>query len=94
VAKKVRQHELAKEFGIGSKLVLRLLKEMGEFVRSAPSQVDVAVAARFRGACEEQLRAGTPPTDLVTPAPSKVVLRHRPPRRTSWDDRNFDATAT
>ena len=32
---KVRVHELAKEFGVESKVVLTKLNEMGEFVKSA-----------------------------------------------------------
>ena len=37
---KVRVYELAKEFGIDSKIVLARLMRMGEFVRSASSTVD------------------------------------------------------
>ena len=39
---KVRVYELAKELGVESKTVLSMLKDMGEFVRSASSTVDEA----------------------------------------------------
>jgi hypothetical protein len=50
VAGKARVHELAKELGVDSKTVLAKLKEMGEFVKSASSTVEPAVARRLRGA--------------------------------------------
>ena len=37
---KVRVHELAKELGVESKVVLAKLGEMGEFVKSASSTVE------------------------------------------------------
>jgi translation initiation factor IF-2 len=44
---KVRVHELAKELGVESKVVLAKLKEMGEFVKSASSTVEPPVVKRF-----------------------------------------------
>ena len=38
---KTRVHELAKEFGVESKFVLEKFKEMGEFVKSASSTVEL-----------------------------------------------------
>ena len=35
---KVRVYELAKEYGVESKVVLSTLRDMGEFVRSASSR--------------------------------------------------------
>ena len=35
IVAKVRVYELAKEFGVESKVVMTKLEEMGEFVRSA-----------------------------------------------------------
>jgi len=40
---KVRVHELAKELGVESKVVLAKLKEMGEFVKSASSTIEPPV---------------------------------------------------
>ena len=37
---KTRVHELAKELGVESKVVLEKLKEMGEFVKSASSTIE------------------------------------------------------
>jgi translation initiation factor IF-2 len=37
---KVRVHELAKEFGVESKVILATLKDMGEFVKSASSTIE------------------------------------------------------
>jgi translation initiation factor IF-2 len=45
---KRRVHELAKEYGKQSKLILKALKEMGEFVKSASSTVEPAVERRLR----------------------------------------------
>jgi translation initiation factor IF-2 len=40
VAGKARVHELAKELGVESKVVMAKLKELGEFVKSASSTVE------------------------------------------------------
>ncbi len=45
---KIRVHELAKELGVESKVILSLLKELGEFVRSAASPIEPPVARRVR----------------------------------------------
>jgi translation initiation factor IF-2 len=44
---KVRVHELAKQLGMESKLVLAKLQEMGEFVRSASSTVEAPVVRKM-----------------------------------------------
>ena len=44
---KVRVHELAKQLGMESKVVLAKLQEMGEFVRSASSTVEAPVVRRL-----------------------------------------------
>ena len=46
---KVRVYELAKELGVESKTVLSMLKDMGEFVRSASSTVEAPVERRLKG---------------------------------------------
>lgn len=48
MAAKPRVHELAKELGTTSKIVLSTLKDMGEFVKSASSTVEAPVARRLR----------------------------------------------
>ncbi|MDY5585293.1 MAG: translation initiation factor IF-2 [Arcanobacterium sp.] len=45
---KVRVHELAKELGIPSKQLLEVLKENGEFVKSASSSIEAPVVRRAR----------------------------------------------
>ncbi|ADD41127.1 translation initiation factor IF-2 [Stackebrandtia nassauensis DSM 44728] len=47
-AGKARVHELAKELGVTSKIVLGKLSDMGEFVKSASSTVEAPVARRLR----------------------------------------------
>ena len=54
---KVRVYELAKELGVESKTVLSLLKDMGEFVRSASSTVEAPVERRLK----EKLASEPPP---------------------------------
>jgi translation initiation factor IF-2 len=54
---KVRVYELAKEYGVESKVVLATLKDMGEFVRSASSTVEPPVVRRLNENFGEQLRA-------------------------------------
>jgi translation initiation factor IF-2 len=48
VAGKARVHELAKELGLESKVVLAKLKEMGEFVKSASSTIEAPVARKLK----------------------------------------------
>ena len=54
---KVRVYELAKELGVESKTVLSMLKDMGEFVRSASSTVEAPVERRLK----EKLASEPPP---------------------------------
>ena len=54
---KVRVYELAKELGVESKTVLTMLKDMGEFVRSASSTVEAPVERRLK----EKLASEPPP---------------------------------
>ncbi|MGZ5404478.1 MAG: translation initiation factor IF-2 N-terminal domain-containing protein, partial [Nocardioides sp.] len=57
---KTRVHELAKEFGVESKFVLEKFKEMGEFVKSASSTVELPAEMRFRKEYGDQLKAAAP----------------------------------
>jgi len=47
---KVRVYELAKEFGVESKVVMAKLQEFGEFVRSASSTVEAPVVRKLKEA--------------------------------------------
>ncbi|MEU0312433.1 translation initiation factor IF-2 [Nocardioides sp. NPDC006273] len=55
---KTRVHELAKEFGVESKFVLEKFKEMGEFVKSASSTVELPAEMRFRKEIGPGLKSG------------------------------------
>jgi translation initiation factor IF-2 len=61
---KVRVYELAKEFGVESKVVMAKLQELGEFVRSASSTVEAPVVRRlmeqFKPAASSAGRAPQP----------------------------------
>ncbi|WP_375422852.1 translation initiation factor IF-2 [uncultured Friedmanniella sp.] len=63
---KVRVYELAKELGVESKTVLTMLKDMGEFVRSASSTVEPPVERRLK----EKLATPAAGKDSGRPAPS------------------------
>jgi translation initiation factor IF-2 len=69
---KTRVHELAKEFGVESKFVLEKFKEMGEFVKSASSTVELPAEMRFRKEIGEKLKAeqagGGAPAEKPAPA--------------------------
>lgn len=74
---KTRVHELAKEFGVESKFVLEKFKEMGEFVKSASSTVELPAEMRFRKEFGDKLKAdpaagGAAPADApAKKAPAK-----------------------
>ncbi len=53
----VRVHELAREFGVESKVVLSTLKDMGEYVKSASSTIEAPVVRRLTEEHGEALRA-------------------------------------
>ena len=53
----VRVHELAREFGVESKIVLSTLKDMGEYVKSASSTVEAPVVRRLTEEHGDALRA-------------------------------------
>jgi translation initiation factor IF-2 len=59
---KVRVHELAKQLGMESKVVLAKLQEMGEFVRSASSTVEAPVVRKML-----ELFPDAKPADQVKP---------------------------
>jgi translation initiation factor IF-2 len=71
---KVRVHELAKEFGVDSKVVLTKLGELGEYVKTASSTVEPPVAKRLRDAFAAQTAPAAPaaaPAAVPAKAPAK-----------------------
>ncbi|WP_345712431.1 translation initiation factor IF-2 N-terminal domain-containing protein, partial [Kineococcus glutinatus] len=77
---KVRVYELAKEFGVESKVVLTTLQEMGEFVRSASSTIEPPVVRRLKDkfpAAGGAPRSGAP-SGKPTPPPAKPGPRPVP----------------
>ena len=58
-AAKARVHELAKEFGVTSKVVLAALNDMGEYVKSPSSTIEPPVVAKLTTAHGETWRAET-----------------------------------
>ena len=71
---KTRVHELAKEFGVESKFVLEKFKEMGEFVKSASSTVELPAEMRFRKEYGDELKtaAAAAPAEA---APKKAAQK-------------------
>jgi translation initiation factor IF-2 len=60
---KTRVHELAKTYGIESKEVLDKLKEMGEFVKSASSTIELPVEMKFKKTYGDALLAAKAPAE-------------------------------
>ncbi len=58
-AAKARVHELAKEFGVTSKVVLVALNDMGEYVKSPSSTIEPPVVAKLTTAHGEAWKAET-----------------------------------
>ncbi|GAB2753239.1 hypothetical protein GCM10027020_01510 [Nocardioides salsibiostraticola] len=74
---KTRVHELAKEFGVESKFVLEKFKEMGEFVKSASSTVEMPAEHRFRKEYGDSLKAAAAAAAPVVEKPATP----RPPAK-------------
>ena len=92
---KTRVHEIATEYGVESKVVLEKLKEMGEFVKSASSTLDLPVVYQFQQLCGDELRGlpYTPPMpdgwydEPVTRPAGRFERRQRPnPFSASYQD--------
>ncbi|MEU7410456.1 translation initiation factor IF-2 [Streptomyces sp. NPDC042638] len=86
---KVRVYELAKEFGVESKVVMAKLQELGEFVRSASSTIEAPVVRKltdaFQGggngksAGKPAPRKAAPKPGAPSPAQSARPAAPRPP---------------
>jgi translation initiation factor IF-2 len=72
---KTRVHELAKEFGVESKFVLEKFKEMGEFVKSASSTVELPAEMRFRKEVGESLKTAAPAAEAAPAAPAPAASK-------------------
>ncbi|MFS8478821.1 MAG: translation initiation factor IF-2 [Micromonosporaceae bacterium] len=80
MAGKARVHELAKELGVESKVVLAKLKEMGEFVKSASSTVEAPVARKLREvfvSAQASAPDGAAPAGAAAAAPAKAAPQKR-----------------
>jgi len=64
---KVRVYELAKEFGVESKIVLAKLGDLGEFVRSASSTIEAPVVRKLKEAFADA------PAPVKKAAPAKAA---------------------
>ncbi len=84
---KTRVHELAKEFGVESKFVLEKFKEMGEFVKSASSTVELPAEMRFRKEVGASLKAAAPEAPAA-PAASPAPAASAPAAQAPADDKS------
>jgi translation initiation factor IF-2 len=75
---KVRVYELAKEFGVESKVVLAQLGDLGEFVRSASSTIEAPVVRKLKEAFAD---APPPPPakKAAAKAPTKTAAKKAAP---------------
>ncbi|WP_095937009.1 translation initiation factor IF-2 [Streptomyces sp. Tue6028] len=85
---KVRVYELAKEFGVESKVVMAKLQELGEFVRSASSTIEAPVVRKLTDALQQGSGGGKPaparkaaPAKPAAPSPAQAArpAAPRPP---------------
>jgi translation initiation factor IF-2 len=65
---KVRVYELAKEFGVESKVVLAKLGDLGEFVRSASSTIEAPVVRKLKEAFADAPAPAPAPAKKAAPA--------------------------
>ncbi|MGI5952095.1 MAG: translation initiation factor IF-2 [Brooklawnia sp.] len=74
---KVRVYELAKQLGLESKELLSTLNEMGEFVRSASSTIELPVVRRVTEKVKNA-QAETKPTEGAAPAKPAATPKKKP----------------
>lgn len=74
---KTRVSELAKQYGISSKDAIAKLSEMGEFVKSASSTVELPVEMKFKKEFGEQLLAAKTAADSA-PAEAPAAAKPKP----------------
>lgn len=73
---KPRVHEIASEMGVDSRVALRKLRDLGEFVKSPSSTIQPPVARKLRAALAAQHDAPIEP-DTESPHPDAVAARIR-----------------
>jgi translation initiation factor IF-2 len=79
---KTRVHELAKTYGIESKEVLEKLKEMGEFVKSPSSTIELPVEMKFKKQYGDALLAAAKSSAPAAEAPAEAPAAAKPgPRK-------------
>ncbi|HEX3930973.1 MAG TPA: translation initiation factor IF-2 [Nocardioides sp.] len=72
---KTRVHELAKTYGIESKEVLDKLKELGEFVKSASSTIELPVEMKFKKTYGDALLAAKATPEPAAPAAEPAAAK-------------------
>ena len=86
---KVRVHELAKQLGMESKVVLAKLKEMGEFVTSASSTIEPPVARRLIEAFPNAKVAGEESAEKK-PVKKAAAKKAAPKKKDAETDNKID----
>lgn len=81
MAAKPRVHEIAAELGVDSKLALRKLREMGEFVKSPSSTIQPPVARKLRAALTGAPTSSSRSERPSTVKPPQVPLKPKSPRK-------------
>jgi len=75
----VRVHELAKEFGVPSKVILSTLSDMGEYVKSASSTVEAPVIRRLKEEHGDELAKLGAKSAPAKKAAAKAAPKEEPP---------------
>ncbi len=78
---KTRVHELAKLYNVESKFVLEKLKEMGEFVKSPSSTIELPVEMKFKKEYGDQLKAAAETAAPAAPAEEKPAAKKAAPKK-------------
>ncbi len=78
---KTRVHELAKLYNVESKFVLEKLKEMGEFVKSPSSTIELPVEMKFKKEYGDQLKAAAETAAPAAPAEEKPAAKKAPAKK-------------
>ncbi|MFD5425752.1 translation initiation factor IF-2 [Streptomyces sp. NPDC127084] len=82
---KVRVYELAKEFGVESKVVMAKLQELGEFVRSASSTIEAPVVRKLTDAFQQGSGASPAKRAAGKPAAPRKATPAKPAEAVAGD---------
>ena len=88
---KVRVHELAKELGVESKVVLAKLQELGEFVKSASSTVEAPVVRKLKEAMPAAAPSDAPAAKAVAKKTAKKTTAKKTAASADGDDIDLSA---